>query len=130
VSKKAGVVVYRLVDGAELEVLLISSRRHKGSWVFPVGTVEKGESLEAAAERECAEESGYRVEVGEQLSPFEATDAKRAVVFTFFLATVLGITESWETDRQRRWISASKIAQMLPPLFRPLANEAVGRLCE
>lgn len=127
-SQKAGVVVHRFIEGAEPEILLISSRKHAGSWVFPVGTVEEGESLQTAAERECAEESGYCVAVGEKLSPFEASDAKRPVVFTFFLATVVGETMSWETDRQRHWIPASSVAQMLPPVFRPLADEAIRRL--
>ena len=57
---KAAVVATR-PSAAEPEVLLITSRH---SWIFPVGTVEPGESLERAAARECAEESGYTVEIG------------------------------------------------------------------
>ena len=54
-KEKAGVVVYRYVDGDEPLVLVVTARKVKESMVFPVGTVEIGETLESAAKRECAE---------------------------------------------------------------------------
>ena len=62
-KEKAGVVVYRQREGDEPLVLVVSARKFKNQWVFPVGSVEKDESLEAAAKRECEEESGSGVEV-------------------------------------------------------------------
>ncbi len=42
--------------GNELEVLLVSSRKHDGKWVLPKGGVEEGESTLQAAVRELWEE--------------------------------------------------------------------------
>lgn len=59
----AGVLLYRLRDGAT-EVLLAHpggpfwQRRDAGAWTLPKGQVEPGETLEAAARRELAEEVG------------------------------------------------------------------------
>jgi len=127
---KAGVVVYRFVQGDEPHVLLITSRKYKGSWVFPVGNVKRGESLEAAAKRECKEETGYHVDLGVKLPKVEASDGETRVGFTFFLATVVGNATQWEKDRKRDWFPASKVADALPIVFRPVAIDAVQRLMQ
>ncbi len=105
--EKAGVVAYRLMAGAGTLVLFVTSRKSKGSWVFPVGTVEKGETLEVAARRECAEESGYLVNIQVELPAMEVTEGKRRTRFTFFLATVSGEASQWETDREKGLILAA-----------------------
>ena len=50
-KEKAGVVVYRYKDGEEPFVLVVSARRFKNPWVFPVGSVEKGEPLSACLKK-------------------------------------------------------------------------------
>ena len=127
-KQKAGVVAYRPVVGAEPVVLLVSSRKFEGSWVFPVGSVEKGETTEAAARRECLEESGYRVAVGLQLPVLHVANGKTKIRFTFFLASVVGESERWETDRQRKWVPLSELAEALPDVFREVALEAAKSL--
>ena len=68
----------------EPELLIISARKFKNQWVFPVGSVENGETLEEAAMRECAEESGYVVDIGKKLAPIMVQGKQRSKRFTFF----------------------------------------------
>ena len=128
VKEKAGVVAYRLSEGSEPHVLVVSARKFKNQWVFPVGTVEKGEPLDAAARRECEEESGYRVELQSPLPPFDLAGNGSTKRFTFFLATVIGEVPSWETDRQRKWLPVSSLVAALPEVFQKIARQAIERM--
>jgi diphosphoinositol-polyphosphate diphosphatase len=125
---KAGVVATRTTANADLEVLLITSRKHPHSWIFPVGTVEPGESLERAAARECAEESGYTVEVCRLLAELELADEADGAVgrFFFFAASITGECATYETDRQRRWVRLSQVAESVAEVFAPVARAAVA----
>lgn len=59
VEKSAGVIVFYIEKNNEIKYLLL---KHKpASWDFPKGLVEKGESLEDAAIRECQEETGIKI---------------------------------------------------------------------
>jgi 8-oxo-dGTP pyrophosphatase MutT (NUDIX family) len=127
-KEKAGVVVYRATAGGEAEVLLVSARKFKDQWVFPVGSVKTGESLEAAARRECEEESGFRVEIGHQLPAITLPGNGPMKRFTFFLATVVGEAAVWETDRQRTWVPVSRLVEALPDVFHGTARHAVEHL--
>ena len=51
-------------DGELLIVRRIPGGRHGGSWEFPGGKIEPGESAEQALVRELAEELGVAVQVG------------------------------------------------------------------
>src|SRR4030042_3284860 len=61
----AGGIVHRLIDG-RVQVL-VCGRTKDGVWGLPKGTPNPGESLEQAAEREVAEETGVvgRIEAKE-----------------------------------------------------------------
>ena len=125
-KQKAGVVLHRTGDTGETEVLLVSAKKHPGSWVFPVGTVEPGETRAATATRECAEESGYRVTLGAQLR--EPITARAEAEFTFFLATVAGTAPTWETEREQRWVRLGSLVDHVPDVFKAMATDAVRRL--
>ncbi|XOF33468.1 MAG: NUDIX hydrolase [Candidatus Electrothrix sp. YB6] len=129
VKEKAGVVAYK-PEGSEPLVLLVSARKVKGSWVFPVGGIDPGETAEIAAQRECEEESGYRVELGEQLASVESCVKGKTVRFIFFLASVVSEAETWETDRTREWVPLSQAADRLPSIFQSVAAEAAQYLAE
>lgn len=127
-KEKAGVVVYRYKDGGEPFILVVSARKFKNQWVFPVGSVEKGESLEAAARRECEEESGYKVEIGLMLPSFQFEGNNIIKRFTFFMATVVGETHQWEKDRERKWLPASQVVAALPDIFQGVASNVAERI--
>ncbi len=61
------VVSAALLDGGGR--VLAARRRRPAGWEFPGGKVEPGESEPAALVRECREELGVTVEVGERLGP-------------------------------------------------------------
>lgn len=67
----AGGLVYKRDN--RIQFLLIKAKSLKGEsiWALPKGTIEKGETVEAAAAREVEEETGAKVEVGEKLKEVE-----------------------------------------------------------
>jgi 8-oxo-dGTP pyrophosphatase MutT (NUDIX family) len=117
-KQKAGVIVCKYSAGcAEPLMLLVTARTMPGFWVFPVGGVDKGETLAEAAARECREESGYCVQIGEQAAAVESQETERRVCYTFYLATAIGEEADWEQDRERRWVPFSQAIAMLPEIF-------------
>ena len=122
--QKSGVIAYRQNTANQFEILLVSARKFPGSWVFPVGTVEPGESLEEAARRECLEESGVVIELGKKLTPIKI----RGQIFTFFLGEMLAIQTAQEPDRQIKWAALDDLAEALPDVFREAAVEAKEQL--
>jgi len=120
-KNKAGVVVYRKGAAGSYEVLLVSARKFPGSWVFPTGTREPGESAQQTAQRECLEECGCLVEVGQQLGEVEANQR----IYTYFLGGFNGWEGSREEDRQLEWVPLAKVAGRVPAVFRPVAEAAV-----
>ena len=136
-SRKAGVVAWQRTDTGTLEILLITARQHPDSWIFPVGTVDPGETPEQAAARECAEESGYTVETGslliEMTVPKEADQTAASGTadsqhFTFFAAQLTGELSTYETDRQRRWIPLRQLLACIAPVFARVARAAIAVL--
>lgn len=127
-GQKAGVVAYRLAPQASYEILIITARQHHDSWIFPVGTVDPGETLEQAAARECMEESGYMVETGPLLKVIELKGKRKTNRFSFFAAQVTGEVAEYETDRQRRWIPLSELTDTVAEAFSSVAQSAVKYL--
>jgi 8-oxo-dGTP diphosphatase len=82
------------VRNGQLSVLLIERRfaPHEGSWALPGGFVEIDEDLDAAAQRELAEETGIDVEPNhlEQLRSYgtPGRDPRRRIVTVAYLAFV------------------------------------------
>ena len=127
-GQKAGVVAYRRSTTGEYEILIITARRHHDSWIFPVGTVDPGETLERAAARECMEESGYTVHTEALLKAIELEQKNGPKRFSFFAAQVTGEVSEYETDRQRQWVPLSQLMDSITDAFAPVAQAAVDYL--
>ena len=128
IKNKAGVVVYRENDKGETEVLLVSARKHKGSWVFPVGSVEDHETLQVTAARECEEESGYIVEVEDEVGTVKNSNKNSINYYTFYKAKVLSETDDYEKDRERRWVGLNDLSENVADIFLPIAKNFIKSL--
>ncbi len=131
---KAGIVPYRKKQTGhktiEFEILIVSSRKYPGQWVFPVGTVEKGESVAKAAMRECEEESGYSVELGEEIDTVIINSDKQSSKFIFFSGLVIKENKIWENDRERCWCKLKDVTSMIAQPFRNVAEITIQNLKE
>lgn len=122
IKNKAGVLAYRCNRFGEIEILLVSARKFKDSWVFPVGTVEQGETLEETAARECVEESGYIIKIEEKICTFNHITNNNEAVFTFFKGKVIGETDDYEKDRDRIWVDLDRLPYLIPGFLRETAE--------
>ena len=88
----AGGVVLRDASG-RLEVA-IAGRQSDGTWVFPKGTPDDGESIEQTALREVSEETGLEVQILRAIGTTEYWFASRGTRFHkrvhFFLMEATG----------------------------------------
>jgi len=100
--QQAGAVAVRLGD--KPRYLLVRAKLHPEHWLFPKGHVDEGETLEAAAVRELAEEAGV---TGRVLAPLGtsgyAFEGKRIEVH-YFLVEALGRAGAGEPDRDPAWL--------------------------
>jgi 8-oxo-dGTP diphosphatase len=92
--------------------VLIAQRSHPvdlaGFWEFPGGKVEPGESLARALERECQEELGVMVTVGNELARERLPDGAWLVLFDCALKDRGGFPEALE-HRALRWVDAAEL---------------------
>ena len=99
-------------SGCEIQVLLIKRAREpfKGQWAFPGGFVDENESLEDAASRELAEETGLTGIQLEQIGSYgdPGRDPRGHTVSIVFGAVVeeRGITAAADDASEAAWHSA------------------------
>lgn len=85
-------------------------------WAIPGGSVEIGETLKSAAEREIFEEAGIRIRAGEPVYTFDAIvrDRKGRVRFHYVIVDLMAEYVSGEPlagddATGARWISADEL---------------------
>ena len=113
VRAAGGVIVRHTADG-EPEVLLIH-RPRRDDWTFPKGKLEPGESHQACALREVAEETGLRCLLGDELPPTSHVDHKGRlkVVRYFVMRPIAGEPEArYEVDVVR-WVTVDRAMRLL-----------------
>lgn len=83
-------------SGSEPAVVLIRRANPPHGWALPGGFVDEGETVEAAARREAAEETGLRVQLEALLHVYSdpARDPRQHTLSTVFTARASGAPEA------------------------------------
>ncbi|WP_435009803.1 (deoxy)nucleoside triphosphate pyrophosphohydrolase [Tundrisphaera lichenicola] len=92
-----------------------------GYWEFPGGKCEPGESVEEATARECFEEVGIRVVVGDRLRQVIHRYPHGLVELNYYRCTIEGPRTDPAVHSGFQWVPAGQ----LPSYQFPEANEAV-----
>jgi 8-oxo-dGTP diphosphatase len=111
--RAAGGVVWRRT-GDELEVLLVHRPRYN-DWSLPKGKLDAGETHEDAARREVAEETGFAVELGDELASARYRDnrSRRKTVRYWAMTVTAGeFVANHETD-EVRWLALDRARDWL-----------------
>ena len=116
----AGVVVE---DKGRFLLVCEGTGSARGKWNLPAGHVEPGESLAAAAVRECEEETGYRVEIVRLLGRFrESVTGKEQ--HAFLARIVSGALRVSEEQLDVRWFSREDVEKL--PLRNRWVTDAIA----
>jgi 8-oxo-dGTP diphosphatase len=121
----AGGVIVR--DGR----IAIVHRPHREDWSLPKGKLEEGETFEVAAVREIQEETGFDVELGDELTEVRYEDHKgRPKLVRYWLMSIVGgdFTVNDEVD-ELRWVGPDDaIALLTYPNDHDVVREAAERI--
>ena len=98
-----------IVDGRVLAAERSAPPEVAGRWEFPGGKVEPGESDAQALARECLEELGVRVAVGDRVGPDVALAHGRAVLRVFAVELLEGDVPQALEHTAMRWLAAGEL---------------------
>jgi ADP-ribose pyrophosphatase YjhB (NUDIX family) len=99
---QAGGIVFR-INGGTPSILLVSSKKEPGYWIFPKGHVERGETAPDAALRETREEAGVDGEIIGPAGVLEFKWGYQRYRVEYFL--IRATSETSETDgREKVWL--------------------------
>jgi 8-oxo-dGTP diphosphatase len=103
----------------------------RGRWVVPGGTVERGETLEAAVAREVCEETGLVVRPLEVMKVFDVIERDGAairfhyVIVDYRCAFVSGDLRAGSDAEDAAWVEEAALPSYdLPPLALELVRRA------
>lgn len=99
--------------------------RHAGLWEFPGGKREGDETAAACLVRECDEELGVRLSVGEALAALPWQGADQEMLFTFFAASLDQGEPQCRVHDQIRWVRPNELSSYV---FCPADTAVLDRL--
>jgi 8-oxo-dGTP diphosphatase len=113
-----------IVDGRVLAAERSAPPEVAGRWEFPGGKVEPGETDAEALARECLEELGVRVTVGERVGPDVPLAHGRAVLRVFAVELLEGDQPQALEHTAMRWLAADEL-DSVPwlPADKPIVGE-------
>lgn len=130
-------MLYEVLAGAKVMVidkdtiLLVKRARDpsKGTWDFPGGLLEKGETLEQCAIREVKEETGLDVDIQELLDAIHAipdrTDFKDVIIL-YYKAKLSGGTMKLDNESSdAKWVTIDELKSL--DNIRPKLREFLKR---
>jgi len=129
IYRQSGVIPYRF-QGAELQVLLITSRKGK-RWIIPKGIVEAEFSPAESAVKEALEEAGVRGTIApEPVGSYQYQKWGGTCTVDVFLMKVETSEPTWEEDfRKREWLPLDKaIARIREKPLRKIMANLPGKL--
>ena len=114
VVRAAGGVIVRQTGDRDPEVLLIH-RSRQDDWTFPKGKLEPGESYQACALREVAEETGLRCLLGDELPQTSHIDHKGRlkIVRYFVMRPIAGEPEARYDVDLVQWLPVARAIRVL-----------------
>ena len=123
-SRKVIVAAVIITDGRVLACERASPPEVAGRWEFPGGKVEAGETDQQALARECAEELGVRVEVGDRVGPDVPLAHGRSVLRVYAVRLLEGDVPQALEHSAMRWLSADEL-DSVPwlPADKPIVAE-------
>ncbi|NJC67670.1 (deoxy)nucleoside triphosphate pyrophosphohydrolase [Planosporangium flavigriseum] len=80
-----------------------------GRWEFPGGKVEPGEDDATALARECLEELGVRIDVGDRVGPDVPLSGGRAVLRVYTARLRDGDEPRLTEHEEMRWLAADEL---------------------
>lgn len=110
--KQSGVIPYR-VEGEEVEIMLITSRR-RARWIIPKGVVDLGSTPEESALKEAFEEAGIQGELSSpELGEYRYEKWGGTCRVKVYLMRVERVLDSWPESgtRERSWMRVERAAK-------------------